>query len=239
MTPLIKEFVALVDDPEQLMWFDIGHAPDTTFDFTVDGEHLTHLPFQRMAVCGVDADGRKFMLHLIAGTGSVAVAGFVLLVNSKYEAISPFAYVDTPDGVRLLPPTEGMQVPMPTKHGMYGTNALKKNDCMASMAIVGYMLDSLDAGGTAYKPTVKANSPTNKRRIANGKPALIYDWRTVVVDPRHAKSGSLGGVHASPRLHDRRGHWRVLPSGRKTWVRNCKVGNAANGTVFHDYKVLE
>lgn len=50
MTPLIKEFVALADDPEQLMWFDIGQAPEESFDFQVDGEHLTHLPFQRMAV---------------------------------------------------------------------------------------------------------------------------------------------------------------------------------------------
>jgi len=29
----------------------------------------------------------------------------------------------------------------------------------------------------------------------------------------------------------------MTPLIRKTWVRNCKVGNAANGTVFHDYKV--
>lgn len=224
MTPLIKEFVRLADDADNRMWFDIGQTPDSTFDFQVDGEHLTHLPFQRMAVCGLDAGGHKFLLYLMAGTGSVAVAGFVLWTNKKLEPINPFAYVDTPEGVRLMPPENA-------------EHKLKKEDCVAAMAIVGYMLDSLDSGGTAYQPTVKANSPTNQRRIANGKPALIYDWRTVVVEPRQVKSDPMGGTHASPRLHDRRGHWRVLPSGRKTWVRNCKVGNASNGTVFHDYKV--
>lgn len=224
MTPLIKEFVALADEPEKLMWFDIGHAPESAFDFTVDGEYMTHLPFQRMAVCGLDANGRKFMLYLIAGTGSVSVAGFVLWTNRKFEPIDPFAYVDTPEGVRLLPP-ENPERP------------LNKQACMEVMAVVSYMLDSLDAGGTAYLPTVKANSPTNKRRIANGKPALIYDWRTVVVEPKQAKSESLGGTHASPRQHERRGHWRVTSAGRKVWVRNCTVGDASKGTVFHDYKV--
>ncbi|MDD3965322.1 MAG: hypothetical protein PHD99_04740 [Candidatus Moranbacteria bacterium] len=224
MTPLIKEFVQLTDQPDQMMWFDIGHAPDSTFDFEVDGEHLTNLPFQRMAVCGLDAGGRKFMLALWAGDGHVSVAGVVLWENGKYEQINTFAYVDTPDGVRLLPPSNQER-------------QLKPDDCLAVMSVVGYMLDSLDAGGTAYQPTAKANSPTNKRRIANGKPALIYDWRTVVVEPKQAKSESLGGTHASPRQHERRGHWRVTSAGRKVWVRNCTVGDASKGTVFHDYKV--
>ncbi len=225
MTPLIKELVAIADDPERMMWFDIGHAPDASFDFQVDGEHLTHLPFQRMAVCGLDAKKRKFMLYLIAGTGNVSVAGFVLCSNSKFEPIDPFAYVDTPEGVRLLPPDKP-------------DRPLKPDDCMAVMSVVGYMLDSLDDGGTVYQPAVKANSPTNKRRIANGKPALIYDWRTVVIEPKQTKSESLGGTHASPRQHDRRGHWRVTSTGRKVWVRNCTVGDASKGTVFHDYKVV-
>lgn len=235
MTPLIKEFVALADDPEQLMWFDIGQAPEESFDFQVDGEHLTHLPFQRMAVCGVDAEKHKFMLLLIGGDGHVSVTGVTLWTNGKYESIYPFAYVDTPEGVRLLLPEEGARFPMRPN----GARPMDKSGCMAAMSIVGYMLDSLDSGGNVYQPAVKANSPTNKRRIANGKPALIYDWRTVVVEPKKTKSESLGGTHASPRQHERRGHWRVTSAGRKVWVRNCTVGDASKGTVFHDYKVAE
>ena len=226
MTPLIKEFVALADDPEQFMWFDMGSAPESEFDHEVDGEYMTHLPFKRMAVCGLDAEKRKFVLYLIAGDGHVAVSGFVLWTNHKFEPIDVFAYVDTPEGVRLLPHKNADQ-------------PLKIEDCRSVMATIAFMLDSLDAGGAAYQPTVKANSPTNKRRIANGKPALIYDWRTVVVEPKQTKSEPLGGTHASPRQHERRGHWRVTSAGRKVWVRNCTVGDASKGTVFHDYKVAE
>ncbi len=225
MTPLIREMVRLADAPEKMMWFDIGQAPESEFDHEIDGEYMTHLPFQRMAVCGLDASKRRFVLHLIAGDGHVAVSGFVLWTNNKYEAIDVFAYIDTPDGVRLLPHKDADQ-------------PLKVEDCRGVMATIAYMLDSLDAGVEAYQPTVKANSPTNKRRIANGEPALIFDWRTVVIEPKQDKSESLGGTHASPRQHERRGHWRVTASGRKVWVRNCKVGNASNGVVFHDYKVI-
>lgn len=34
-----------------------------------------------------------------------------------------------------------------------------------------------------------------------------------------------------------RGHWRIHPSGKKVWVKECKVGNAAHGAVFKDYKI--
>lgn len=224
MTPTIKEFIRITAEPEKLMWFDIGHAPDTSYDFTVDGEFLTHLPYQRMAVCGFDAQKHKFMLYLLASANSVTVAGYVLWLNGKYEPIDPFAYIDTDEGVRLMPPNDP-------------DRPLKKEDCMAAMSIIGYMLDSLDTGGLAYQPTIKTNSITNKRLIAKGKSALIYDWRTVVIKPKPPEDDALGGTHASPRQHERRGHWRVTSNGRKVWVRNCTVGNASKGTVFHDYRV--
>lgn len=38
-------------------------------------------------------------------------------------------------------------------------------------------------------------------------------------------------------LHDRRGHLRKLASGKTVWIKQCKVGKASLGTVFHDYEV--
>ena len=56
----------------------------------------------------------------------------------------------------------------------------------------------------------------------------MFDWHTVTIAPTAAKSGHKGGTHASPRLHDRRGHWRTIKaSGKRVWVRHCKVGDAA------------
>lgn len=46
-----------------------------------------------------------------------------------------------------------------------------------------------------------------------------------------------GGSHASPRFHVRRGHIRRLPDGRRTWVKQCTVGDVSNGRVDKDYLV--
>lgn len=45
----------------------------------------------------------------------------------------------------------------------------------------------------------------------------------------------LGGTHASPRFHVRRGHLRTLSSGAVTFVRQCFVGNPERGRVDKHY----
>jgi hypothetical protein len=54
----------------------------------------------------------------------------------------------------------------------------------------------------------------------------------------HREHGeAIGGSHASPRFHVRRGHIRRLPNGRLTWVKHCTVGDAALGRIVKDYRV--
>lgn len=88
----------------------------------------------------------------------------------------------------------------------------------------------------AHQPTAKANSLTNKRRIAKGKPPLIYDWHTVKLEPNGPVSDPQGGTHATPRRHQCRGHWRNCKSGKRVWVKDCWRGDASKGTIFKDYK---
>lgn len=83
------------------------------------------------------------------------------------------------------------------------------------------------------------NESKNRRRVAKGKKPLQYEWKTVLIEPKTAIHTSLGGTHASPRRHERRGHWRNLKSGKRVWVRNCWAGNAALGSVFKDYVVKD
>jgi len=61
----------------------------------------------------------------------------------------------------------------------------------------------------------------------------------VAIDPARLRTASerLGGSHASPRWHLRRGHWRQLPDGRRIFVRQCEVGDSARGGVVKDYAV--
>ncbi len=64
-------------------------------------------------------------------------------------------------------------------------------------------------------------------------------WRQVAIDPERLRSASadLGGSHASPRWHLRRGHWRQMADGRRIFVRQCEVGDPERGGVVKDYAV--
>ena len=124
---------------------------------------------------------------------------------------------------------------------MYGateeSDPISDDEARMVLAVVANWYYSMMATGTSYQPFMKPTF-TNKRKIAAGKQPS-YDWRTVVIDGKAINSEHKGGTHASPRLHDRRGHSRRLPDGRIVWVKPCKVGNASLGTVFHDYVVGE
>ncbi|CAB5220018.1 hypothetical protein UFOVP239_31 [uncultured Caudovirales phage] len=103
------------------------------------------------------------------------------------------------------------------------------------LGMVASWYKALDQKVEASRPTWKPTF-TNRRKIAQGKiPA--YDWVTVTVEPAKSKSEHQGGTHASPRLHDRRGHMRRLSNGKTVWVKPCKVGDVTKGIVFHDYEI--
>lgn len=103
------------------------------------------------------------------------------------------------------------------------------------LAQVGVWYGLMDRRIYAYVPIVR-DTFTNRRKMQQGK-APTYDWTTVYIEPAKPRSDSKGGTHASPRLHDRRGHLRRLTTGKNVWVKACKVGDASKGAIFHDYKI--
>jgi len=218
MTPLIAEMVKIAPDPELYHWFDVGNLP-LEAGFVAD-EELFCLPYDRTVVVGRDADGSKFMLSLIGGGASVAVGG-MLFVGTWPQDITPFSFINTPDGIRV-----------------YGVNGEppSRAQYMPVMAIVATFLRGLQKSTQAHIPKARP-SLINSKRAAKGQGPILFDWHTVHVEPAKPKGDYRGGTHASPRLHDRRGHWRKYPSGKVGWVKNCKVGDASRGVVFKDYEV--
>ena len=219
MTPLISELIKFAPDPELYHWFDVGDLPlDGEF---VNDDEMFCLPYQRTVVVGRDADGSKFMLALIGGTESVAVGG-LLFVGAYPQDIEPFSYINTPEGTRIYGVKD-----TPPKRAQY----------MPTMAIVSTFLRGLQKPTQAHVPVAR-KSLINSKRAAKGKGPVLFDWRTVEVAPITEKMPHQGGTHASPRLHNRRGHWRTMKkTGKRVWVRDCKVGDASKGVVFKDYKI--
>lgn len=70
-----------------------------------------------------------------------------------------------------------------------------------------------------------------------GVSGWIYRIIDIDVSRVRAAAAVARGTHASPRWHIRRGHWRTLPGGKTTFVRECEVGDPAQGGVVKDYRV--
>lgn len=232
MTPLIRSMVGLMSiygDPTEMHWFDASGC------FTVEGEKsqdplLTmRPPFEKCIVCweGLTRNGKRMEFHAIV-TGSdpeegICVSAWRVPEDSPPVASPMVVYIVEDDLVKYGPANDD--------------EPIDKKDAQTILGFISGWLGSLSRRAESYIPSVKPTF-TNRRKIAAGKPPT-YEWRTVVIEPVQARREHQGGTHASPRLHDRRGHLRRLRSGKNVWVRECKVGNASKGMVFHDYQIKE
>lgn len=78
----------------------------------------------------------------------------------------------------------------------------------------------------------------NQKRSAKGKQPLFSFWTLHLPGPAANDGPPIGGTHASPRLHLRRGHIRQYAPGKYTWVEACVVGNKHAGMVAKDYALV-
>jgi hypothetical protein len=106
-------------------------------------------------------------------------------------------------------------------------------DVNAAKAVLAQVCAITEQPAVAYTSNP---SPKNPSRIKRGKKPL-FEWTTVVIQPRAPKAEPKGGTHASPRQHDRRGHWVTSPRGKRFWRKPSRVGKARDGIIFHDYAV--
>jgi hypothetical protein len=231
MTPLIKSVVRTVIeigfDPAELQWFDLSSIDglDSSY-FEIKMLETHRPPFEKnMVVWAGKTKNHAYYEFMMTVVGSDPSEGIV--INLGKGALGD--WFSHPSMVYLV---EDGQI----RYGcLEEKETIPKDVANLILALVSKWYESMDSGCRAYIPEIK-NTFTNKRKIQQGKKPL-YEWRTVVIEPSQAKRPHQGGTHASPRLHDRRGHIRRLKSGKNVWVRPCKVGDVNLGTVFHDYKI--
>lgn len=84
------------------------------------------------------------------------------------------------------------------------------------------------------KACVNPSEKLQKARQKRGKKPLFSYW-VLELNGKKDPSAHLGGTHASPRLHLRRGHPREYAPGKWTWVTESIVGNKATGMIHKDY----
>lgn len=230
-TPVLRDAIRIVADagvdPAEMQWFDISGADRTDVLPTTDWLMQYRPPFEKCMVCfrGPTANHANYEMWLMM-SGSDPHEGIALSmrkgpVGQRLRALPEMVYLIEDDLIKYGP--------------LDDTKPLKEEEARLILGIVIVLYRQLSTGCQTYKPEIQQTF-TNRRKIAAGK-TPTYDWKTVVIGPKQPKSEHKGGTHASPRRHDRRGHLRTFKNGKSIWVKPHKVGNAALGSVFHDYVV--
>lgn len=223
MTPLIKSLVNLTPECVDYTWFDNGVSAGTE---SISCRLIdTNLPYKKTAICGeVQQHGKYLILaEQITGVGiddlEILICSWVLMKNS-YKSLPIFAVSAGNDEIDFF---------------IKCVDDEKVTDQLAKpiVAILAQFLRRLEFSG--FIPTPQRNSFINKKRAKAGKAPIIFDWHTVRIERKPKSESNAGGTHASPRKHQRRGHWRTLGEDKKVWVKDCWVGDATKGMVFKDY----
>lgn len=220
MTPLIQKLVPLTRNAEQFHWFDIGEmSPDLT---VIDGSDpiASRLAFPQCAFAYTEDGGPGVLLMTQLNETSIHFTGLASHRGQWFEVTPLTVIYDQAAGYS----GEGK--------GVTG------EQLRVALVNVAYCARLLDQGASAFAIDAR-RCHINTARAKKGKGPLKFTWHTVTIAPRPDPNERKGGTHASPRLHDRRGHWRNYASGKKGWVKECKVGSPSKGIVFKDYKIKE
>lgn len=222
MTPLIQEFVSLnPEDSIKHHWFDMTDAYKRVQELSP--EILSRpLPYPNTAlVCAYE--DKKALIFVSRSGELTGVIGFQTKKNG-YEDFPAFMYIVKDGDVKV-------------RHKDGSAFDYRTSPATGVLAFIAAFLESLDTSpATGYQPVKRANW---EKKIRQGK-VPTYDWKTIVIEPSKPKNDPQGGTHASPRWHERRGHWRTMKkTGNRVWVKNCEVGDKTRGAVFHDYKVAQ
>jgi hypothetical protein len=229
MTPLICRLRKHVGSDHGAVWFDTGSETSDVEGY--NPELLVKLPFRAIAVAYANSDQTSIGVVIATDQKDGWIKAECHGLVGGAHALPQYWFRYRADG------DSSVVVSGAKTRGGTGTWTKEEEEYVQGsvLQVLQQCLESLDRGATGYVASYK-DSMAQRKRIAKGKPPIGIVWNTVVIAPKEEPKPHQGGTHASPRKHQRRGHWRRTSNGR-VWVRDCWVGDDTNGVVLKDYKV--
>ena len=114
-------------------------------------------------------------------------------------------------------------------------NSMIDNDMLEDLCWYAVFCTLLHDNHVAFNDVIP-DAKLNKMRRARGKVPL-FTYKVLTIGKKKRKSQQLGGTHASPRSHLRRGYYRTSRKGIHHWVQPCMVKGNTDGFVHKDYIV--
>lgn len=209
-----------VDNSQIFLIEDPGASAKFIYDIGIE-DYFFHLPFQKITLEVIGEKARNIIFaERIGESGEV---GLSYAVETKPGVWLQSIESSTTGGRADFNPDPLLGGP--------GSPAPRNMDvAFAMLAVLCKILEckNVSMQRVSAKPTVRSKL---------GKEPPLYSHHVLVVKPERSESPSLGGTHAPPRVHLRRGHIRHLSDGRTIWVRESVVGDKTRGIVTKDYLV--
>jgi hypothetical protein len=237
MTPNVQIAAQLYPDRvAEYKWFDIGTMED--------GREFTHgevaelilqpLPFENFGMAGKDMDGVSFATLVTKGSVGDEYEGALLLESAVLHLALPGPRRYVP-GFWLRANNEELELSFVNPKDSQDSRLVEA--VKIATLILAIFLETIHKPDAQYQMYTAVPKSNNPKRIRQGKKPM-FDWHTVLIEPPRQKMPDQGGTHASPRLHDVRGHW-VKRGDKRYWRKAHQRGDASLGVVFHDYKLKE
>lgn len=248
MSPLIVNLVAISPfSPINHIWFDLTNLPNiqdklnaklqnkTLKDLVEDGLVKNYpLPFEKIAVAMSASGKQHFVVTIERSDDVLSFDLWGMGFDGPASTVVVKTYLNNIT-MHFNPKYQKMM------NASNITDYQDKHESLVGMLLFTFVAisqgDTPEVNRTGYRCI---DSPKNIKRIKKGKKPL-FEWETISVEPKPAvPSISLGGTHASPKPHDRRGHQRRLKSGKTVYIRPTTINKhkiKTDGFIHHDYRL--
>lgn len=116
----------------------------------------------------------------------------------------------------------------------FGSDGISADEQLAYARVISHFVVAMSCRNVTRRE-IKPDAALQRARTRRGRLPLFSYWVLELHEKDGAGRADLGGTHASPRVHLRRGHSREYAPGKFTWVQPTMVGNKKLGMVHKDY----
>lgn len=204
------------------------------------------LPFSSTLIeFDLDCEGNYVFAHLVSIDETIELTAFVLIPDpGVIWCVGQSVF--SGDGVEITREERGAEGDIRRAYPSLGFT--HPGLCRQFRAIDGLRIDEISKMAAMFISALNCSNieyidnpapeALNRKRVKAGKvPLFSYKTLHIKVGPKEASINPMGGTHASPRVHLRRGHIRRLTDLRTTWVSACVVGNKELGMIHKEYAV--
>lgn len=243
-TPKTAQFIREMYDLKDTIFItDDFTAPDTAPVFTRTMNQ--HLPFHDFMIRGRsnledgDVDHNEILVRY--KRLSPTKSRLYVFIEHQKETV-PVVVAEYDD---VLTPNEYVTI-FPKKNDTPKSSKLQGSkistaDLAVLQALSGFRLLSYAAIQLlTYENTCTYTPPSNKlffKKMSTTERASYVEYTLDLTKKLPKNKRVLGGTHASPREHVRRGHWRRTRSGERRWIGPVVVNEGSKvGKIEKEYK---